>query len=204
MIPKKLKLLLFTIISFNGITQDIVGFRYKIISDPELNQYGSVEFYLIDSTLLQLTKNKFNQVESIVLETKSYEFAFNAKFKVFQSKKLNNKLDFRVDTLNNIEDSLLFLIHSSDSTLKKIVPYTVLFDEKSKPKNLNIFTSKLSFFSSQYPVKIQIGYPKPLVVFEKLEKSYLPERISKIKIKPSKRNLKKLVKELNLNSVKNE
>ena len=204
MIFKKLQLLGLILISFNGIGQEIQGWSYKIIPSSQLDLYGSLEFYLIDSSLLQLTKNKLNEIESIVLETKNYEAGYNAKFNTFQSKKINKTLDFQIDTLVNKVDSLLFLIHSSDSTLKKIVPYTVLLDEKNKPKNLNILTSKLSFFCSQYPVKIQIGYPKALVIFEKLEKCYLPERISKIKIKHSKRNLKKLVKELNLNSIKNE
>ncbi|NBX79411.1 MAG: hypothetical protein EBQ94_03375, partial [Flavobacteriales bacterium] len=80
MIFKKLQLLAFILISFNGIGQEIQGWSYKIITSSQLDQYGSLEFYLIDSSLLQLTKNKLNEIESIVLETKNYETGYNAKF----------------------------------------------------------------------------------------------------------------------------
>jgi hypothetical protein len=101
MIRKKLQLLALILISFNGIGQEIQGWRYKIITSSQLDQYGSLEFYLIDSSLLQLTKNKLNEIESIVIETKNYEAGYNAKFNTFQSKKINKTLDFQIDTLVN-------------------------------------------------------------------------------------------------------
>ena len=203
MIFKKLQLLAFILISFNGIGQEIQGWSYKIITSSQLDQYGSLEFYLIDSSLLQLTKNKLNEIESIVLETKNYETGYNAKFNTFQSKKINKTLDFQIDTLVNKVDSFLLLIRSGDSTsiFKRIVPFTVLVSEHSKPSNLKVLKTKLALFSCQFPLKYQLGYPNALVVFERLEKCYLPKfynkSIAKIKKRHSKRNLKKLVKQLN-------
>lgn len=80
---QKLKILALILISFNGNGQEIKGWSYKIITSPQLDQYGSLEIYLIDSSLLQLTKNKLNEVESVVIETKNYEAGYNAIFKNF-------------------------------------------------------------------------------------------------------------------------
>lgn len=70
MILYKLPIFLLILITFNGIGQEIQSWSYKIITSLQLDQYGSLEIYLIDSSLLQLTKNKLNEVESIVIETK--------------------------------------------------------------------------------------------------------------------------------------
>jgi hypothetical protein len=199
MILYKLPLLAFILISVNGIGQDIQGWSYKIITSPQLDQYGSLEIYLIDSSLLQLTKNKLNEVESVVIETKKHEIGYNAIFKNFGSEKTSNNLDFKIDTLVNKVDSFQVLIRSSDTTsfARKIIPFKVLFDQQSKPLNINLLNSKLALFSNQFPLKYEFGYPEPLVIFERIEKCFLPENIVKINQRHSKRNLKKLVKQLN-------
>jgi hypothetical protein len=199
MILYKLPLLVFILITCNGIGQEIQGWSYKIITSPQLDQYGSLEIYLIDSSLLQLTKNKLNKVESVVIETKKYEVGYNAIFKNYGSEKISNNLDFKIDTLINNVDSFQVLICSSDTTFfaRKIIPFKVLFDQQSKPLNINLLNSKLALFSNQFPLKYEFGYPEPLVVFERIEKCYLPKNITKINQRHSKRNLKKLVKELN-------
>jgi hypothetical protein len=203
MILKKLLLFVLVLITFNGIGQEIQGWSYKIITAPKLEQYGSLEIYLIDSSLLQLTKNKLNKVESVVIETKNYEVGYNAIFKNFESEKISNYLDFQIDTLVNKLDSFLVLIRSNDTTSfnRKIVPFKVLFDQQSKPSNLKLLNARLALFSSQFPLKFEIGYPKPLVVFERVDKCYLPEiyhkKIVKIKKRHSKLKLKKLIKKLN-------
>jgi hypothetical protein len=203
MILKKLQLLALILITFNGIGQEIQGWSYKIITSPQLDQYGSLEIYLIDSSLLQLTKNKLNEVESVVIETKKHEIGYNAIFKNFGSEKISNNLDFKIDTLVNKVDSFQVLIRSSDTTsfARKIIPFKVLFDQQSKPLNINLLNSKLALFSGQFPLKYELGYPKPIVVFERIEKCYLPEiyykNIAKIKKRHSKQKLKKLVEKLN-------
>jgi hypothetical protein len=196
MILYKLPLLVFILITFNGIGQEIQGWSYKIITSPQLDQYGSLEIFLIDSSLLQLTKNKLNEVESVVIETKKHEVGYNAIFKNFGTEKISNNLDFKIDTLINNVDSFLVLIRSSDTTSidRKIIPFKVLFDQQSKPLNINSLNSKLALFSNQFPLKYEYGYPEPLVIFKRIEKCYLPKNITKINQRPSKRNLKKLVK----------
>lgn len=203
MLLKKFQLLALILISFIGTGQEIQGWSYKIITSPQLDQYGSLEIYLIDSSLLQLTKNKLNKVESVVIETKKYEIGYNAIFKNYGSEKISNNLGFQIDTLINNVDSFQVLISSSDTTSfnRKIIPFKVLFNQQSKPLNINLLNSKLALFSNQFPLKYQFGYPEPLVIFERIEKCYLPEIyikiITKNKKRHSKRKLKKLVEKLN-------
>lgn len=99
----------------------------------------------------------------------------------------------------NKVDSFQVLIRSSDSTsfARKIIPFKVLFDQQLKLPNFNLLNSKLALFNNQFPLRYELGYPEPIVIFERIEKCYLPKNITKINQRPSKRNLKKLVKELN-------
>ncbi len=189
MLLKKLQLLVVILISFIGTGQEIQGWSYKIITSPQLDQYGSLEIYLIDSSLLQLTKNKLNKVESVVIETKKYEVGYNAIFKNYGSEKISNNLGFKIDTLINNVDSFQVLISSSDTTSfnRKIIPFKVLFDQQSKPLNINLLNSKLALFSNQFPLKYELGYIKPMVVFERIEKCYLPEIYIKIITKKKKK-----------------